>query len=192
MIHRLRQLLPTRELIHEHRSLRWLGPSLRDPRLWRWRRHGVALGVALGLFWGLLVPVAQIPLSAAAAVLLRANLPSAIVATLVTNPLTFGPVYFAAWKLGGAVLGDNAAPPPLLAGVSAPPSGDRQAESPSRPEAPDRLRDKVARVGKPLFVGLGVFAVVGAAASYLLISAACAARTRWRWRTRAARRRRTG
>jgi uncharacterized protein (DUF2062 family) len=181
MIDRLRQLLPTRDRVHEHRGLRWLGPSLRHPRLWRWRRHGVALGVALGLFWGLLVPVAQIPLSAAAAVLLRANLPCAIIATLVTNPLTVGPVYFAAWKVGRTVLGDRAPPPPVLRVDDAPTLGDAP---------PDRLRDRVARVGKPLAVGLGLFAVVGGVASYLLISAGYAVRTRWRWRARAARRRR--
>ncbi|MCB2044038.1 MAG: DUF2062 domain-containing protein, partial [Rhodoferax sp.] len=65
---RLRALVPTRAQIHDNRWLRWLGPLLRRPRLWRWSRRGVALGVALGIFFGLLIPVAQIPLSVGAAV----------------------------------------------------------------------------------------------------------------------------
>jgi RNA polymerase-binding protein DksA len=183
MLHRLRRLLPTPDAVHAHRGLRWLGPALGHPRLWRWRRRGIALGVALGLFWGLLVPVAQIPLSAGAAVLLRANLPCAIAATLVTNPLTFGPVYFAAWKVGGVVLGHSGPPPAALTAADgvAPRALDGDG-------ARDTWRSRAARVGKPLAVGLGLFAIVGAAASYLLVSAACVARTRWRWRTRRARR----
>ncbi|MDO9012805.1 MAG: DUF2062 domain-containing protein [Gallionella sp.] len=71
------------------------GPdTARYPRLWRPTRHGVALGVALGIFFGLLVPLAQIPLSVGMAVLLRANVPTAIASTLVSNPVTFGPIYY--------------------------------------------------------------------------------------------------
>jgi uncharacterized protein (DUF2062 family) len=65
--------------------------------------------MALGFFFGLLVPLAQIPLSAAAAVTLRANVPAAVASTLVTNPVTFGPLYYAAWRLGRPV-----PRPPLL------------------------------------------------------------------------------
>lgn len=93
---RVRAWVPSRAQISENRWLRWLSPWLRQPRLWRWSRRGVAMGVALGIFFGLLIPVAQIPLSVAAAVLLRANVAAAAVSTLVTNPLTFGPVYYAA------------------------------------------------------------------------------------------------
>ena len=66
------------------------------------------MGVAVGVFFGLLLPVAQIPVSAAVAVLLRANLPMAVASTLVTNPVTFGPVYYGAYRLGKALLGASA------------------------------------------------------------------------------------
>nr|WP_249221378.1 DUF2062 domain-containing protein [Cupriavidus sp. KK10] len=50
-------------------------------------------GLALEFFFGLLIPLAQIPLSAAAAVALRANVPAAVASPLVTNPMTLGPIY---------------------------------------------------------------------------------------------------
>jgi uncharacterized protein (DUF2062 family) len=67
MLERLRSHIPTREQIVGNRWLRWLAPHLGHPRLWRWSRRGVAIGVALGVFFGLLIPVAQIPLAAAGA-----------------------------------------------------------------------------------------------------------------------------
>ncbi len=165
----LRRRLPTPEAVQSHRWLRWIGPRLLHPRLWHLGRRGIALGVALGLFFGLLVPVAQIPLSAGAAVLLRANLPCAIASTLVTNPVTFGPVYYAAWKVGGAVLGS--AEPVRPRPTPAPEAGWWQ---------------RLAGVGKPLVVGLGLFAVAAGLLSYALISGLWRLRTAWRWRQRRA------
>jgi uncharacterized protein (DUF2062 family) len=114
MLERWRALIPTREQIGNNRWLRWLAPYLGHPKLWHWSRRGVALGVGIGVFFGLLIPIAQIPFAAAAAVILRANLPAAAASTLVTNPITFAPVYFAAYKIGAWVTGeklDPSAPP---------------------------------------------------------------------------------
>lgn len=88
-----------------------MGPVLQHPRLWHVSRRGIALGVALGMFFGLLLPIAQIPMSAAVAVALRANVPAAVASTFVSNPVTFGPIYYAAWRLGSAVLGEPGQPP---------------------------------------------------------------------------------
>ena len=168
MIDRLRRLLPSPDAVRANRWLRWLGPALHHPRLWHLSRRGIALGVALGVFFGFLIPVAQIPLSAAAAVALRANVPSAIASTLVTNPFTFGPVYFAAWKVGGAVLGERRAPPPI--------ETDEQAT--------DSWWRSLAGVGKPLVVGLAIFAVGAGVGVYLLITWAWWLRVRWQRRRR--------
>jgi len=78
---RLRRWLPSAETIRANRWLRWLGPALHHPRLWHMSRRGLALGMALGFFFGLLVPLALIPLTAAAAVALRANVPAAVAST---------------------------------------------------------------------------------------------------------------
>lgn len=170
---RLHRLLPTREKLEAHRGLRWLAPWLGHPRLWQWSRRGVALGVALGIFFGLLIPLAQIPLTAAAAIILRANLPVAAASTLVTNPVTFGPVYFAAYKLGSWITGDTSLPPedPALADNSA-------TDKP--------LLERIAALGKPLLTGLAVMAVSIGVLTYFVID------WLWRWWTaRRWRRRRT-
>ncbi|MEO6031154.1 MAG: DUF2062 domain-containing protein [Burkholderiaceae bacterium] len=172
-------MVPTRAQIHDNRWLSWLGPLLRRPRLWRWSRRGVALGVALGMFFGLLVPVAQIPLSVGAAVLLRANVPAAAVSTLVTNPLTFGPLYYAAFKLGHWVTGapDTAAPEN--------PSND-ELEAAGLPKEEVRLWQRMASVGKPLLLGLAIIATVMGLLSYALVALAWHV---WTWFKRRKRRR---
>lgn len=163
----MRRFFPNREQIRNHRWLRWIGPRLHHPRLWRWSRHGVALGVALGIFFGLLIPVAQIPVSAGAAVALRANLPAAVASTLVTNPLTFGPIYYGAYRIGAWVTGESSLP--------------QQVPSPQLTLTNEEagLWERVSKLGKPLLVGLTITATVSGLLAYGLIHVG------WRlWRRR--------
>lgn len=173
-----RSWLPGPQALQNNRWLRWIGPALHHPRLWHVNRRGVALGLALGLFFGLLVPIAQIPLAGGAAVLLRANVPTAVASTLVTNPVTFGPVYYAAWRTGSAILGDDGAPQPQpvqAAGASAP-TGNWW----------ERAWQRIRQAGKPLLLGLAIFATAFGLLGYLLVSLA------WRLKVVLARRRRRG
>ncbi|MGC8732338.1 MAG: DUF2062 domain-containing protein [Halothiobacillaceae bacterium] len=150
--------------LHDNRWLRWLGPWLHQPALWRWSRRGVALGVALGLFFGLLIPIAQIPLSAAAAVVLRANLPAAAASTLITNPVTFGPIYYGAHKLGAWITGEKTLP-------TAPKAME---EAVFHEDA--SLIERIKVPGQPLLVGLALIATLMGVLSYVVISLI------WRWR----------
>ncbi len=154
--------MPSREQLERSRWLRWLGPALHHPRLWHASRRGLALGVALGVFFGLLMPLAQIPFSAAAAVALRANVPVAVASTLVTNPATFGPIYYAAWRVGSALLGEEGPPPGEL-----PCRKHRGAAGPLPDEGWfGQAMRRIAVVGKPLLLGLSIFAVSLGALSY--------------------------
>lgn len=97
--------IPTRKDIIQSR---WLAPvreHLHDPQLWRLERNGVARGAAIGVFFGFLIPFGQIVFAGICAVVFRANIAVATVSTLVTNPITFPPVYWAAYRLGLLVLG---------------------------------------------------------------------------------------
>lgn len=174
MFDRLRRLLPDRQAVASNRWLRWLGPSLLAPALWRFSRRGVALGVALGVFFGFLVPLGQIPLSAASAVVLRANVPAAVASTLVTNPVTFAPIYYAAYRFGHWVVGEplSSEPPPLP---------DAQSHDKHHERS---LWQRLSGMGKPLLVGLLSFAVGFGALVYALTTWI------WIWRIRAKRRRR--
>ena len=159
-----RRLIPRREMLLTNRWLRWLVPWLGHPKLWHWSRRGVALGVSLGVFFGLLIPLAQIPVTAAAAIVLRANLPAAAASTLITNPLTFAPIYYSAYRLGAWVTGE-----------SKPPVEDKEARNPATENRTSWQR--VAALGKPLLVGLSIIACLAGALTYLLID------VYWRWRT---------
>ncbi len=157
MLKHLRIRIPTREQLTASRWLRWLAPWLGHPRLWHWSRRGVAIGVAVGVFFGLLIPVAQIPLAAVASIVLRANIPAAAASTLVTNPVTFAPVYYAAYHLGARVTGANGA---MQSHAEAPPEIDPDAG----------LWDRIAALGTPLIVGLAIAASFFGLLSYALIS----------------------
>ena len=196
MLDRLRRLMPSHESVANNRWLRWLGPSVLHPRLFHLSRRGVATGAAIGVFFAFITPIAQIPLSAAACVVLRANVPVAIVATLVNTPPTFGPVYYAAWKVGSWVLAepvDAAHAPELLARAASPPAS----ASAATPQAllPDGRADEAASwwqravqalqgIGKPLLVGTLIFSFGFSALAWLLCN------TVWHWRVRRKRRRR--
>lgn len=175
---RLLQLMPTPEALRNNRWLRWLGPALHHPRLWHMSRRGIALGMALGVFFGLLIPLAQIPLAAGAAVALRANVPAAVASTLVTNPVTFGPVYYAAWRLGSAILGE-----PVREGELPPELQELAVDTPEQSWLSTTVQ-RIRGVGKPLLLGLAIVATAVGLLTYLLVTWAWYAKVLWSRRRR--------
>ncbi len=185
MKNRLKRLLPTRESLHNNRWLKWLGPRLHHPRLWHMSRKGIAMGLALGMFFGLLIPVAQIPFSATMAVLLRANLPVAVASTLVTNPVTFGPVYYGAYKLGKLVLlEDHPSQEELDAILASQAEHDGDALDLGFWDSVKYAWNQLGKVGKPLIVGLGIVATLTGVAAYFLVNAVWTMKVRWQRRRR--------
>jgi uncharacterized protein len=179
--------LPNREDLHNSRWLRWLGPTLQHPRLWHMSRRGIAMGLAIGVFFGLLIPVAQIPFSAAVAVVVRANLPVAVASTLVTNPVTFGPLYFGAYRLGKFVLGKNALPEEEVTAVIAQARGDGVAADQIPSGVVDRITgwwQQLGKLGKPLVVGLAILATIMGLVTYFLVSGIWALSILWSRRRR--------
>lgn len=152
----LERFLPTRDAITQSRLLRWLGPRVHDPLLWHVNRRSVARGVAVGVFFGLMIPIAQIPAAAIASLLLRGNLWIAAVSTLVSNPLTYGPLYYFAYRLGAGVIG-----------VRTPPDVTPDSVEPLR--AIDTLAQAwtwLTGIGQPLLVGMLIMAVTGSIIAY--------------------------
>lgn len=183
MTNKLKAWLPKAETVQNNRWLRWMGPVLNHPRLWHFSRKGIALGLALGIFFGLLIPVAQIPFAATVAVILRANVPMAVASTLVTNPITFGPVYYGAYRLGRAILGE---PKPADEQASAELANLQELPASTQGTA-NRLRqglEQLTTVGKPLMVGLAVVATASGLAMYCLVSIIWILKTRWTRRKR--------
>ena len=182
MIDRLRRLMPRPETMANNRWLRWMGPSLLHPRLWHMSRRAVAIGAAIGVFFAFITPIAQIPLSAAVSIVLRANIPTAVVATLVNTPPTFGPVYYAAWWVGSKVLRESVEDgrkPEVLVGKATTVEDAGQALA-----GWSKWMATLQQVGKPLLLGALIFSVVFSALAYLLVNGV------WHWRVRSKRRRR--
>lgn len=151
----IKRYLPTRESLKQNRLLSWLGPRVHDPLLWHINRNSVARGVAIGVFFGFLVPVAQIPAAAVVALAVRANLWVAALSTLVSNPLTYGPIYILAYRIGASIL------PPVAA--------DNRVTDDHAITALQWIVEGInwlTGIGRPLVLGMLIMAVVGAIVGY--------------------------
>lgn len=156
-----------------HRRLRWLGPHLRHPRLWHLGRRTVALGTAIGICFGILVPVGQIPLAVVVAIACRANLPTAVLGTFVTNGVTYVPVYALAYWVGCAITGAEAFPQ-LLDSSSAGAIGAAAASMWNAPRS-------WSTFGLPLVVGVVALAGIAATSAYLFVLGSWSLRVRRAW-----------
>jgi uncharacterized protein (DUF2062 family) len=179
MERRLQRWLPSKHRLRDSRSLRLLGPLLERPWLWHLTRRSAANGAAIGVFFGFMIPVLQIDAAAAAALLLRANLPVAAAATLVSNPVTYVPIWVAAYRTGSVLLGNATDVEQARAQATALAEQLETGDDDPRGRA-QRFLD----IGKPLMLGLTLFASAGAviawAAVHLVWIAAMALRRRRR------------
>jgi hypothetical protein len=73
---------------------------LHDTRLWGIRRRNVVPAFSLGLFIAFLPVPGHVLIAALTALSLRINIPIAALATFASNPLTVGPMYFLAYRVG--------------------------------------------------------------------------------------------
>ena len=101
----VRRHMPTRESVHSNRFLKPFAHRLADPALWRMHRRSVPRAVALGLGVGVIIPFMHMAIAALLAIPLRANVALAAGFTLVVNPLTIPPLYYAAYRTGAWELG---------------------------------------------------------------------------------------
>lgn len=152
--HWLRGLEP-RVLAHLH------GPLLQRMRPWldrrevfNFNRRPLALGVAIGMFCGLIPGPLQVPATFAACAWLRGNAIAGALATCYTNPLTIVPLYLLAFQIGQWVLPGTQTLPPL------PSMGDGAADW------MQGLLVWVQAMGWPLLVGLPMLGAALALIAY--------------------------
>jgi uncharacterized protein len=163
--------IPTRETIGEYRLLRPFAPHLRHPSLWRMTRRSVPRGVAVGLFVAIIMPFMHTVIAALLAIPTRANVAVAAVVTLVVNPLTMGPMYYAAYHIGAWELHhDGQIVDPAAAAQL---SGELS-----------RLLFWLHHASGAIAVGILTMAVVAAGLGYFAASLAWASWSRSRWQQR--------
>lgn len=168
--------LPTRETVHQYRLLRPFAAQLSHPSLWRMTRRSVPRGVAVGLFVAVIIPFMHTVIAALLAIPTRANIVVAAIFTLVVNPLTIPPMYYAAYRIGSWELHHDS---PLL---------DAQAAERFSSEL-SRLLFWLHHASGPIAVGILTIAVVLAAVGYVIASLVWGWWLRSQWRQRQMRRR---
>lgn len=107
LFRRIRRRLPHRANVDRYPVVRWFaGAARRRPYLWSFQAGEVRRAIYVGTVIAFL-PVygLQILLAFWAAVLLRANLPITCALQFLTNPVTAGPIYLLAYRLGMAIIG---------------------------------------------------------------------------------------
>jgi uncharacterized protein (DUF2062 family) len=174
-------LVVSRDAILENRWIRPFAHRLGHPSLWHLNRRSVSRGVALGLVAGFLIPVGQIVAAALAALSVRANIVVAATATLVTNPLTFPPIYYAAYRVGQFLMGTDSA-----RGLT---EDQVLALAESATSASGTTSWSVANVLLPLAIGLLVFAIVSGVVGFFVARLFWTLRVQGKWRRRKASRR---
>lgn len=146
----LRRLLPTDSFFREHKHLRWLGALLQDPNVFHLNRRSVSGAVSVGLFMAWVPVPIQMWLAAAVAIVIRVNLPIAVLGVWITNPVTIPPMFLFATQLGAWILGQ---PLDLL----------------EFHLSWDWLQTRAGEIWKPMILGCSVLGVGGAVLGNLLV-----------------------
>jgi uncharacterized protein (DUF2062 family) len=128
-------------------------------------RRSVGGGLWVGLFIGLLPIPGQTILAVLSALWLRVNIPIAAITVWVSNPITFVPIFYLAYRIGAVVL-----------------------DIPTEPFPADLswqwVSEEVALRWKPLALGSLIMAVSVSSTTYLVVSAIWHVSTIKRYRQR--------
>ena len=146
----------------------------RDKALIAFNRDSVARAVAIGFFFGILTPVAQIVFSLVAAIALRANLLVAAGSTLITNPFLRPFVYSLAYRIGLFRLGGGAEPTPQEQTEALQDLMDSEEAAELAFEVThwyETLTQWLESVGLPFLIGVVTLATCAALTGYLVVYA---------------------
>lgn len=166
-----RRQVPTREGLARNRMLAPVAHRFLPDELWRFTRRSVPRGVALGFVVAILVivPGFQILVAVLLAPFVRANVPTAAVATFLNTPPTTIPLLLLAKRVGDRLLGGE---------------GPDSALPPVAEHAQGWVEWLLQDAGPSTLLGLVAIAAVVGAIGYLAASALWRAWIASRWRSR--------
>lgn len=170
-----RKFMPDVDKVREVKALSMFGDTLFHPALWHLNRRSAAGGVAVGLFCGLIPGPLQMLGAAIVCVILRVNLPLALVTTFYTNPITIVPLYLIAYEIGGFTLGTH--------GLTKPPALPEW-EWTNLLASMEAMGRWMMSLGAPLALGLLLLASMLAALGYVTVRGAWSIYLRRAWRAR--------
>ena len=100
----LKRFTPSPDTLRGRWFMRLFGARVADPGLWSLQRRAVtgAFGAGLAICF---VPLpVHMPLAALSAIVWRLNVPTIFATVFLVNPVTALPIYYAAYRVGTAVL----------------------------------------------------------------------------------------
>ncbi|MBR7800538.1 DUF2062 domain-containing protein [Undibacterium fentianense] len=100
-----RRVLPNQATIQNLPISQRFTGRLNMPEIWLVQRQRLALGLALGVFCGMIPGPLQMISAIGLTLILKVNLPMALIGTFLTNPFTIVPIYMAAYGIGQSILG---------------------------------------------------------------------------------------
>jgi uncharacterized protein (DUF2062 family) len=102
----LKKWTPSTKSMKDSSKLKTLKPYFKSSFFWSRDQQHIARGIAAGLA-GAVIPGFQIFYACILAIVLRGNLPVALISTLITNPFTFIPITYFIYYIGTLFVGDG-------------------------------------------------------------------------------------
>lgn len=96
----IKRFFPKLDTVKEEKILKIFGPAVLQPNLWHINKKSVSRGFAIGAFCAFLPIPGQMILAAFLSITFAANIPISLVLTWITNPITFTPIFYFAYKIG--------------------------------------------------------------------------------------------
>jgi uncharacterized protein (DUF2062 family) len=161
MIRWLKRQLPNKDTIANQGHLSRFGEIVHDPKLWDFSRASVARGLGIGVFAAFIPLPIQTIVAVALSIIIRGNIPLAIAATWISNPITFIPFNILIYETGHAILRDNSQTfsPPIDLTID-------------WHDLYGTAVNWVQSLGKPFLVGVPVVAILGGLLAYFCVDIA--------------------
>ena len=94
MKRKLKRISPGLNTLKNYKSFNWLAKYIKhQPNLWHFNRRTLAKGVAVGFFCAFIPVPFQMLLAILGALIFKTNLPLAILAVWITNPITMPAIF---------------------------------------------------------------------------------------------------
>lgn len=123
---------------------------LDDHRLWTIRRRNVLPAFALGVFIAFMPFPGHMLAAVLLALAMRVNIPVAALSTLISNPLTVGPIFYVCYQFGVLLLGIEPQPFELEFSLTS-------------------LGEQFTDIGKPLLLGCLIIGSTVTIAAYIAL-----------------------
>lgn len=146
----IKKYMPDHNAIRNHKHLQLFGSLLHDANLWHLNRRSASGAFGVGLFMAFVPVPFQMLLAAAAAILLRVNLPLSVALVWVTNPITIPPMFYFAYRVGAWVM-------------------DAPSREFSFQLSYDWLATELGAIWQPFLLGCFICGVISAALGYFTI-----------------------